>query len=285
MKKNLSIKEFIKVSLKYSSLWGGLIPLHTFGLYAAYEVYAGYFNTINWLYLGVGYFCIMLLGITAGFHRLFSHKSYTTYNPIRYLLLFFGLLAGQGSPIFWIVTHRNLHHPNSDTDKDPHSPQHGLATSWFLWLWKIEEKDINPKHAVDLFRDPVLLWIHRYYIYIYWALNLIFAVLSIGVYWFTVATFGITSIDIWIWGVIVPALITFHSYSITNCLNHISSFGYKNYLTRDNSVNVPWLWPLVLGECWHNNHHGDVKASHFGGVNWWELDPAGLIIKVIKKHD
>jgi stearoyl-CoA desaturase (delta-9 desaturase) len=55
------------------------------------------------------------------------------------------------------------------------------------------------------------------------------------------------------------------------------SLGYKNFQTKDNSVNVPWIWPLVLGECWHNNHHGKPGAWYFG-ERWWELDPSALFI-------
>jgi stearoyl-CoA desaturase (delta-9 desaturase) len=58
-------------------------------------------------------------------------------------------------------------------------------------------------------------------------------------------------------------------------------FGYSNFNTRDNSKNVLWIWPLVLGECWHNNHHGRPGNYHFG-IKWWELDPAGVFIRVFK---
>jgi stearoyl-CoA desaturase (delta-9 desaturase) len=60
--------------------------------------------------------------------------------------------------------------------------------------------------------------------------------------------------------------------------------GYQNYESNDNSVNSPWLFPFVLGECWHNNHHGDVKAYNFGNVHWWEIDPSGLVIELLKKR-
>lgn len=269
MLESLTFKEFVVRTFKYKTLWGGLVPMNLIAVAAIVAAFMGYWSTINWLYLALGYFCIMILGVTVGYHRYVSHKSFETWTPIRYVLLFFAGLAGQGSPIFWTATHRELHHPYSDTERDPHSPTKGVFTSWFLWLWKIEEDDINYRNIIDLLKVKEYQFIHKYYMEMYWAANLIIALISF---------------DFWLWFVIVPSFITFHSYSVTNCLNHMKQLGYKNYETNDNSVNAPILFPFVLGECWHNNHHGDVKAYHFGRVNWWEVDPSGVVIDLIKKR-
>jgi stearoyl-CoA desaturase (delta-9 desaturase) len=269
MRNKLTAKEFTTLTFKYNNIWGGLIPMNLIAVGAIISAFMGYWQNIYWLYLAMGYFCIMILGVTIGYHRYVSHKSFETYAPIKYIILFFAMLAGQGSPIFWTAIHRNLHHPHSDTDKDPHTPKKGIATSWFLWLWKVEEKDINYKHIIDLLKNPIYAFCHKYYMPMYWAVNLIIALISF---------------DFWLWFVIVPSFITFHSYAATNSLNHFQNLGYKNYETGDNSVNAPILFPLVLGECWHNNHHGDVKAYHFGRVNWWEVDPSGVVIDLIKKR-
>ena len=140
MIKDLKFKEFLVRTFRYKNLWGGIIPMHIFGLYAIVSALLGSWNSINWIYLISGYFCFMMLGITIGYHRYISHKSFETYTPIKYILLFFAMLAGQGSPIFWTATHRDMHHPHSDKELDPHSPNKGMFTSWFLWLWKIEKK-------------------------------------------------------------------------------------------------------------------------------------------------
>lgn len=269
MRTGMKLADYGKVSLQYNTIWGGLIPMHIFGIVAIVLAFTGSWQHINWLWLVIGYFCIMILGITAGYHRMISHRSFETSTPMRYMLLFFGLLAGQGSPIFWAVTHRGMHHPHSDTTRDPHSPMHGFWHSWLLWLWKIEESDINARSVVDLIRDPVISFVHKYYMPLYWGSNILIILI-----------FGF---NFWLWFAIVPSIIAFHSYSITNSLNHYRSLGYRNYETKDNSTNVVWLWPLVLGECWHNNHHGDAKHYHFGGRRWWEIDPAGAVIRMIKK--
>jgi stearoyl-CoA desaturase (delta-9 desaturase) len=81
------------------------------------------------------------------------------------------------------------------------------------------------------------------------------------------------------------SFVTLVTYNLTNSLNHYKKLGYTNFPTRDNSTNVPWLFPLVLGECWHNNHHARPGSSHFGSVvsgKWWEFDPSGTFIKIFQ---
>lgn len=267
MKQTLTVKEFLVRTFKYKNLWGGIIPMNLLAIYAIVSAFFGNWSNINWIYLGLGYFCFMILGITIGYHRYISHKSFETYTPIKYILLFFAMLAGQGSPVFWTATHRDLHHPYSDKEKDPHSPNKGIFTSWFLWLWKIEESDIQRRNIMDLLRDPVYAFCHKHYMTLYWIGNLVFALISV---------------DFWLWFVIVPSFITFNSYSLTNSLTHMPKLGYRNYDTDDKSTNTWWLFPFVLGECWHNNHHGDVKASHFGKIRPWEIDPSGVVINLIR---
>jgi fatty-acid desaturase len=268
MRTNLKFKDYVNITFGYKNLWGGLLPMHLLGAYAIISAFMGNWQTINWLYLAAGYFCIMILGVTVCYHRFISHKSFETYKPVEYIILFFAMLAGQGSPIFWTATHRDLHHPHSDKELDPHSPNKGFFTSWFLWLWKIEESDIPSRKVIDLLRNPVYAFCHKHYMTLWWSAHLIFALISV---------------DFWLWFVVVPSVIAFNSYSITNSLTHYPILGYRNYDTDDNSTNVPWMWFFVLGECWHNNHHGDAKASNFGKVRWWEFDPSGYVISLIKK--
>jgi fatty-acid desaturase len=266
--KTLTLNVFFKKTLTYSSLWGILLPLQAAAIYALYTLFSAT-AYVYWLpTLIMGYFCIMILGITMGYHRLISHKSYTTSAWIKNVLLFFGVAAGQGSPLFWTAVHRGYHHPYSDTEKDPHTPQKGFFHSWFLWLWKIDESDMNLRSVVDLARDPLQLLIHKHYTKIVWAIH---------------GTVALISVDFWLWFLVVPSFITFHSYSITNSLTHFRVLGYRNYNTKDNSTNTWWLWPFVFGECWHNNHHGDQRAYNFGKIRWWEVDPAGFLISLIKK--
>jgi stearoyl-CoA desaturase (delta-9 desaturase) len=82
---------------------------------------------------------------------------------------------------------------------------------------------------------------------------------------------------------ILPCMIAFHSFAIQTSVVHYPKLGYRSYDTKDTSVNVPWIWPVSTGECWHNNHHGDPGNPNFGHKHWWELDPTYWLIKLIRK--
>ena len=81
----------------------------------------------------------------------------------------------------------------------------------------------------------------------------------------------------------LEAFITLHVFCLQTSVVHYEKLGYKNYDTKDTSSNIPWLFPITQGECWHNNHHGDAKNPNYGGRRWWELDPTWWLIRVIKK--
>jgi stearoyl-CoA desaturase (delta-9 desaturase) len=76
--------------------------------------------------------------------------------------------------------------------------------------------------------------------------------------------------------------VTLHCFLVQTCFTHVSKLGYQNYQTKDNSINSPWLFPIILGEAWHNNHHGDARNPNLGGRHWWELDPTFWIIQLIR---
>jgi stearoyl-CoA desaturase (delta-9 desaturase) len=78
------------------------------------------------------------------------------------------------------------------------------------------------------------------------------------------------------------AFLTLHAFSIQTSVTHLKWAGYRNYETKDNSVNIPWLFTLILGEAWHNNHHGEARNPNFGNRHWWELDPTYWLIKLIR---
>jgi fatty-acid desaturase len=95
--------------------------------------------------------------------------------------------------------------------------------------------------------------------------------------------FVAVNFDLWLYTLAFPAFTTLHSYSIQTSMNHSKSYGYKNYEQDNNAVNVAWLFPFILGETWHNNHHADAKNPNYGHRHWWELDPTYWIICLIKK--
>lgn len=261
-----SIIQLVKNTFRFTNLWGSIVPMQIIGLYAMYSISVGSAPVWWWIPVVVGYVCLMMLGVSAGYHRLFSHKGFAVNRPTKLLLLWFGILAGQGSPLFWIGIHRGYHHRYADQEGDAHSPRDGFWHSYILWMFKRDSMSI--RSVVDLLQDPDMVFAHKHYIKILWITNLVVALISV---------------DLWIYLLAFPAFITLHSFLIQTSVTHMPWAGYRNYNVKDDSVNVPWLFPIILGEAWHNNHHGEGRNPNFGR-RWWELDPTYWLIKLIEKR-
>jgi stearoyl-CoA desaturase (delta-9 desaturase) len=224
------------------------------------------FLTFNWQnYIAVlfMYFITGCLGITVTFHRLLTHKSYTTHDWIKKLGTIFGTLGGVGSSIGWVSVHRE-HHRYSDTSKDPHSPKNGFWHAFYGSIFK------TPKiqYVTDLARDRFQITVHKYY----WTINITYAILLLLIGGF----------ELWATLHILPSFILWTTMSIVNTFSHI--WGYKNFAdTRDDSRNN-WFSALIAwGEGWHNNHHAD-PLNHSFQVNWWEIDISKQVIKIIRTN-
>ena len=206
------------------------------------------------------------LGIAIGYHRLLSHRAFEASTWMRRLLAYFGALGGQGSPIFWVSTHRSLHHRYSDQAKDPHSPKHGRFHAFIGWQIWFSRHDFNPKYAIDLLGDPFMRLISQYYYLVYWT--------SFALVFFVHRDFALTAL--------LPAMImAIHQENIVNCLCHQRSLGYRCFETRDDSVNIWILGVLFWGQAFHNNHHADPKAFDFG-TRWYEFDACRWIVPLLR---
>lgn len=259
------MRPVVKNTFNFPNLWGSIIPLQIIGIYSLYNIFSGAAPEWWWMTTIVGYVCLKMLGVSAGYHRLFCHKGFKVNTVIKRILLWFAILAGQGSPVYWIGVHRGYHHRYADTDKDAHSPKHGFWHSYILWMFKMEKMSIRA--VIDLLKDPDMVFAHRHYIKILWITHISLALISP---------------TLWLYLLGFPAFVTLHSFLLQTSVTHLSWAGYRNYNVKDNSVNVPWLFPLVLGEAWHNNHHGDGRNPNYSR-KWWELDPTYWLIKLIEK--
>ena len=259
-----SITQLVKNTFHFTNLWGSILPMQILGVYAMYSIIAGAAPEWWWVATIIGYVCIKMLGVAAGYHRLFSHKGFAVNRVTKVVLLWFGILAGQGSPIFWIGIHRGYHHRHADRAGDAHSPRDGFWHSYILWMFKRDSMSI--RSVTDLLKDPDMIFAHKHYIKILWITNLVVALVSI---------------NLWIFLLAFPAFITLHSFLIQTSVTHLPWAGYRNYNVKDDSVNVPWLFPFILGEAWHNNHHGEGRNPNYGR-KWWELDPTYWLIKLIE---
>ncbi len=219
------------------------------------------------------------LGITVGFHRLFTHRSFHAPPSVQVALAVLGSMAAQGGVTSWVAIHR-LHHEKSDTESDLHSPNlhgegfvnrlRGLLHSHFLWMRRHPYPNVV-RYAKDLLRSPHLRSINRHYFNIMW----------IGLLVPTAAGFSYHgdlsgALSGLFWGGVLRLFVLEHIIWSINSFLHV--FGDRAYETRESSRNVGVLGLVTLGESWHNNHHRFANSPSFG-LKWHNLDPGFWLIK------
>jgi sn-1 stearoyl-lipid 9-desaturase len=232
----------------------------------------GAFFTFSWKALAV---CVVLhwitggLGITLGYHRLLTHRSFKVPKLLEYFFAMMGNLACQGGPIEWVVAHR-LHHAYSDKEGDPHSPLKSFLWAHMTWCYyknnMITDKATQMKVAPDMAKDPVYQWMDR--THILWTVLLGAGLYAMGGWSFV------------IWGIFVRLVLVYHCTWLVNSAAHV--WGYRTYKANDQSTNLWWVALITYGEGWHNNHHAfQYSARH--GLKWWEFDSTYLMIQILEK--
>jgi stearoyl-CoA desaturase (Delta-9 desaturase) len=228
-----------------------------------------------------GMYVVTASGVTIGYHRLLTHRSFATYKPIEYLLAVLGSMAVQGPVADWVADHRR-HHANADEEGDPHSPHvghgSGLAGLWHAHVgWLLQECGVEDRRrfARELVEDRGMRWITNAFP----ALVLLSLLIPFGVGWAISGALvgGLTGM---LWG---GAVRIFFVHHVTWSINSICHFhGRRRFATEDRSTNVWWLAPASLGEAWHHNHHAFPRSA-FHGLRWWELDPSGWVIRAMRR--
>ncbi len=244
-----TIRRFGLDRIRWDHFWGiGL--LHVLCLAAPF--------TFSWSALAVSVFLYWLacgLGISMGYHRLLTHRGFETSRAFYYLLAILGTLNFQGGPIHWVGIHR-VHHRDSDTDDDPHSPRHGFLWAHVLWCVCHDPMDRDTSVAAgDLKKDRFIVWLDKWFVLPQFVLGVVLYFLG-GWSWV-------------IWGVAVRTVFTYHTTWAVNSASH--TWGYKNFETKDDSKNLWWVAALSWGEGWHNNHHAYQRSARHG-LKWFELD-------------
>lgn len=238
---------------------------------------------MGWLYVAllVGGWLITGSGITVGFHRLLTHRSFDTYPWVRRLWMALGALSVEGSPLIWCAVHRR-HHELSDQPGDPHSPHlHGdgplemLRGLWHAQVgWLFTGYWSQPRlerYVPDLLADPVLVLVDRlYYLFVLASLAIPAAIGGLATWSWNGAFLGL------LWGGLVRIFITHHITWSINSICHV--FGTQDYESPDQSRNN-WICGILgLGEGWHNTHHAfPTSARH--GLAWWQFDLSWLMIR------
>jgi stearoyl-CoA desaturase (delta-9 desaturase) len=223
-------------------------------------------------------------GVTLGFHRLLTHRSFQTFKPVEYGLAALGSMAVQGPVMSWVADHRK-HHAHTDRDGDPHSPHgHGgglrgaLSGLWYAhmgWLFDRAGQAPPQRYAKDLYEDPGMRVIDRGFP----LLVLAGFVLPFALGWLIggTPTDGLTGA---LWGGAVRIFLLHHVTWSINSVCHF--FGSRRFAVDDHSTNVFWLSLLSFGESWHHNHHAFPRSA-VHGLRWWEIDPTAWMVRAMRR--
>jgi fatty-acid desaturase len=209
------------------------------------------------------------LGISLGYHRLHTHRSYRAPRLLEYFFAVCGSLTLEGGPITWVATHR-IHHQKSDHEGDPHSPRDGKWWAHVGWILFGESLDrltgVVCKYAPDLGKDRFYVWLNKYF----WfpLVVLAAALLAIGGW------------QLFLWGICVRVVFGLHATWLVNSATHM--WGGRRFATRDDSRNNWWVALLTFGEGWHNNHHAHPTSARHG-LAWYEFDPSWITLKILRK--
>lgn len=245
-----------------------------------------FYRPIGALEIGLffGMWLITGLGLTVGYHRLFTHKALATGTVASCIFVIMGSMAGRGPMLSWVAMHRR-HHELSDHEGDLHSPNlHGQTLLGRLrgflhahLTWMIEHDYPNVAHYVpDLMAERTLVTVNRYY-YAWVALGLLIPAVIGGAV--TASVWG--AFSGFLWGGVVRMFVVEQSMSAINSVAH--TFGTRRFVTRDdNSRNVGLMALLAWGEGWHNNHHAFPYSAAFG-LRWFEIDPGFVLIRLLER--
>ena len=214
-------------------------------------------------------YALNCLGITTGYHRLLTHRSFKCKKWLGRLLVLAGALSAQAGPAAWVAIHR-LHHAKSDRPEDPHNAARGFWWSHMGWIFRLTPRRMDPdftrRLARDILEDPFYAFLDRHF----FALCLTSGVLLYGLGGWP-----------WVfWGMFLRIAAVFHATWLVNSAAH--RYGYRSHETQDLSTNCWWVALLTFGEGWNNNHHAfPTSARH--GMRWWEVDLSWMLIRTFQR--
>jgi stearoyl-CoA desaturase (delta-9 desaturase) len=236
------------------------------------------------LVLFAGFYLACGLGITVGYHRYFTHKSFETVWLVKVALAVLGAMTLQGPVTQWVTDHRK-HHARSDREGDPHSPHlsgdglvgavRGLWHAHVGWMFSTKGMERGLDYGRDLFEDRTIRVVDRLYlVWVALSLGLPFALGSaIGGSWSA-------GLEAMVWAGLVRIFAFEHATFAVNSICH--TFGRRSYEARDESRNNWLVALLVFGEGWHNNHHAFPRSARHGLARF-QVDVSWLVIRLLEK--
>jgi stearoyl-CoA desaturase (delta-9 desaturase) len=243
--------------------WTGMIPFWGVQVGAVVGVIV-----LGWswsgLLLALGLYAVRMFGLTAGYHRYFSHRSYKTSRLFQFLLAVLGATATQKGPLWWAGHHRT-HHKYSDEPRDPHSVrQRGFWWAHVKWILVRRFVPTDFARIKDFAAYPELRWLNTWHLLP--PVALAGTLYLIGGGWAVV------------WGFLVSNTLLWHGTFCVNSLAHL--FGRRAYQTTDDSRNSLLIALFTLGEGWHNNHH-HYQASERQGFYWYQIDITHMVLRAM----
>jgi stearoyl-CoA desaturase (delta-9 desaturase) len=210
------------------------------------------------------------LGITGGYHRLWSHRAYKATYPVRLLLCLGGAAAFEGSAKWWCRHHRS-HHRYTDTEKDPYNARNGFWYAHMGWmLQKQDAKKIGFSDISDLTKDSMILWQHKYYPFVAIGVGIIFPTLFASLWGDMRGGFFFASM----WRIVIVHHATFFVNSLAH---HLGDKSVSDFHTAYDS----WITAiLTLGEGYHNYHH-EFPADYRNGIKFFHYDPTKWFISAL----
>jgi stearoyl-CoA desaturase (Delta-9 desaturase) len=231
-------------------------------------------RAVHWpdLVLLATLYVFIAIGVTVGYHRMLTHRSFVPHPAVKFLLLVLGSMALEGDAIKWTATHLK-HHALADREGDPHSPVDGFFHAHLGWIFA--ETDADPRrYCRHLLKDRLVVFVSR--------TNVLWIVLAMAIPFTIGGLFGgwagaLTGL---LWGGLVRQFLTHHVTWSVNSVCH--TFGKRAFATNDRSRNEWIVGLLGFGEGWHNNHHAFPRSA-FHGLRWWQFDCAGYVIRVLER--
>jgi stearoyl-CoA desaturase (delta-9 desaturase) len=209
-------------------------------------------------------YTLRMFGVTAGYHRYFSHRSYKLGRAAQFVMALLAQSAAQKGVLWWAAHHRD-HHRHADRPADVHSPRAGFWWAHVGWILDTRHDRYDPRRVADFGRYPELRWLDRHH-------------------WVPTTVFGAA---VWlaggpaafVWGYLLATVAIYHATFAINSVAHL--WGTRPFATADDSRNNAWLALITLGEGWHNNHHY-CRSSCRQGVRWWEIDLTYAGLRVLE---
>jgi stearoyl-CoA desaturase (delta-9 desaturase) len=249
--------------MKFSTFYKGMVLVAVIGPFIAtlYAIYTLWNRAVHWSDMAIllGMYTCITFGVTAGFHRMLTHRSFNPHPIVKFLLLVFGSMSLEGNALEWAATHVK-HHAQSDHEGDPHSPVEGFFHAHLGWLFNDKTADPNV-YCRNLVKDPLVVFVSR--TFFIWVLLSLLIPFALG---------GWTGL---LWGGLVRIFLVHHVTWSVNSICHL--FGRRMFETSDQSHNEWIVGLLAFGEGWHNNHHAFPRSA-FHGMRWWQIDFSGYFI-------